>query len=181
MTSLLGAGPARLLRLMVCAGAGLPTLLAAQSPGRQQPPRCDAAEHRQLDFWLGRWDVTMRGRAAGTNLVTLEERGCLVHEHWSGAGGETGQSLNFYDRRDGQWHQVWVASTGNVLQLAGRYQDGTLTYHGQVQQADGGVIEHRLSFRRNADGTVRQLWETSADGGATWQVSFDGLYRKRRG
>ena len=28
-----------------------------------------------------------------------------------------------------------------------------------------------------SDGTVRQLWELSGDGGLTWQVLFDGLYR----
>lgn len=168
----------RLVRRTVWAVAVLaaPPLAAQSAPPK--PPRCDAPEHRQLDFWVGRWDVTVRGRTAGTNLVTSEEQGCLVHEHWAGAGGETGQSLNYYDRHDRQWHQVWMSSTGNALQLAGRYADGTLTYHGQVRQPDGRVQEHRLSFHRNADGTVRQLWETSSDGGASWQVSFDGLYRK---
>ena len=27
------------------------------------------------------------------------------------------------------------------------------------------------------DGSVRQLWEASQDGGATWSVLFDGLYQ----
>jgi hypothetical protein len=26
---------------------------------------------------------------------------------------------------------------------------------------------------------VRQLWEQSSDGGATWTVAFDGTYTKR--
>lgn len=145
------------------------------------PPDCRAAEHRQLDFWVGNWDVTMRGQPAGTNVVTLEEGGCLVHEHWIGAKGGTGQSFNFYDREDGKWHQVWVANTGNVLDLAGHYGDGTLTYLGERRQPDGTTLRHRLSFHANPDGTVRQLWETSSDGGATWAVIFDGLYTKRKG
>jgi hypothetical protein len=37
----------------------------------------------------------------------------------------------------------------------------------------------RLTFFNNPDGTVRQLWESSNDEGKTWQVAFDGLYRKR--
>jgi hypothetical protein len=29
------------------------------------------------------------------------------------------------------------------------------------------------------DGRVRQHWETSKDGGATWTTAFDGYYRRR--
>ena len=39
-------------------------------------------------------------------------------------------------------------------------------------------LEARLKLEPNADGTVRQLWETSSDDGKTWAASFDGLYRK---
>lgn len=154
--------------------------LAAQTSA-PAAPKCDTPEYRQLDFWVGNWDVTMRGRTAGANLVTLEERGCLVHEHWTGAGGGTGQSFNFFNRDDGAWHQVWVSSSGNVLNLTGHYADGTLTYLGENRRTDGTVLRHRLSFHANGDGSVRQLWETSSDSGATWTVSFDGQYTKRKG
>jgi len=154
--------------------------LAAQT-GAPPPPTCGAPEYRQLDFWVGRWDVTMRGQPAGANLVTLEESGCLVHEHWSGTRGGTGQSFNFFDRDDGAWHQVWVSSTGSVLNLTGHFADGTLTYLGENRRPDGTLLRHRLSFHANGDGTVRQLWETSSDSGATWAVSFDGHYTKRKG
>ena len=40
--------------------------------------------------WEGDWNVTdPTGKVAGTNLVTREEAGCLIHEHWSGGGGAT--------------------------------------------------------------------------------------------
>lgn len=71
-----------------------------------------------------------------------------------------------------------MSSTGNVLDLAGHYANGTLTYLGESRQPDGSTLRHRLSFRANPDGTVRQLWETSSDGGTTWATSFDGLYTK---
>lgn len=53
-----------------------PALTAQTAPSG--PPTCDAPEHRQLDFWVGSWDVTMRGKEAGTNVVTREESGCLI-------------------------------------------------------------------------------------------------------
>ena len=166
----------------MCPLSSIALLLTVVAPAASQsPPRCDDPKYRQLDFWVGDWNVTGGGKQAGTNLVTQEESGCLVHEHWTGAGGGTGQSFNFYDRDDGAWHQVWVSSNGNVLNLTGHYADGTLTYVGENRKPDGSTLRHRLSFHANPDGTVRQFWETSSDGGSTWATSFDGLYAKRKG
>ena len=156
----------------------LPATLTAQaSPAAFG---CPAAEHRQFDFWLGRWDVTVAGQPAGTNQISLEEDGCVLHEQWTGSRGGTGQSFNWYDRSDGRWHQVWVDNQGNALLLSGVYQGGRLTLTGTAPGPGGGPQDQRLSFFNNTDGTVRQLWETSSDGGSTWQTSFDGLYRKQR-
>ena len=161
-----------LLLALVLAPGGLAGQGAAPSFG------CREAPQRQFDFWVGRWDVTVGSNAAGTNEITLEEDGCLLHEHWAGSRGGTGQSLNWYDRATGQWHQVWVDNQGNGLQLAGRFSEGRLTLLGTAPGPDGKPQAQRLSFTPNADGSVRQLWETSSAGGATWQVSFDGLYRR---
>lgn len=154
-----------------------PLVMSAQT----SPPAfgCREAEHRQFDFWLGRWDVTVSGQAAGTNVITLEEEGCVLHEHWTGSRGGTGQSFNWYDRNGGKWHQVWVDNQGNYLHLTGEYRDGRLTLQGTAPGPSGAPQPQRLTFFRNADGTVRQLWETSPDEGKTWQAAFDGLYRKQ--
>lgn len=149
--------------------------------GQASPPRCDTPEFRQFDFWVGDWDVTVNGHQAGTNLVTLEEDGCVVHEHWKGARGGTGQSFNYFDRGDGKWHQMWVSNSGNTLFLTGSLVGDLLTLTGESKQADGTTVLNRLSFRNNPDHTVRQFWETSADGGKSWSPAFDGLYRKRKG
>jgi hypothetical protein len=170
---------ARMLVAFALGGsAGAPALLRSQT-APPAPPRCDTPEFRQFDFWVGDWNVTSGAQPVGTNLVPLEEDGCVVHEHCAGALGGTGQSFNYYDRVDRQWHQTWVSNSGNVLDLAGTLTGGALTLLGERRQLDGSVLRHRLRFRANPDGTVRQLWETSADAGATWSVSFDGLYRKK--
>jgi hypothetical protein len=41
-------------------------------------------------------------------------------------------------------------------------------------------VHHRVAWYDNPDGTVRQWWESSTDGGATWETAFDGLYRKKK-
>jgi len=153
-------------------------LFASAAAAPQMAMRCDAPQYRQLDFWVGDWNVTVGGKPAGTNAVTQEESGCLVHEHWAGAAGGTGQSFNFYDRTDDRWHQMWVSSTGNTLFLSGQYADGKLVYRGTAPGSNGAPAQQRLTFFRNADGTVRQLWESSSDG-KQWQTVFDGLYERK--
>ena len=153
--------------------------LGAQTP-LSGAPACAAPAYRQFDFWVGDWNVTVpAGGQAGTNDVTLEESGCVIHEHWKGAKGGTGQSFNFYDQSDQQWHQVWVDNQGSWLNLAGTYAGGKLTLTGQDRDATGKPEIQRLIFFNNPDGTVRQLWDASTDGGKTWTVQFDGLYQKR--
>jgi hypothetical protein len=170
-----------LSRFAVLASTLLTLSVVSVSSGQSAsaaPPTCDAAEYRQFDFWVGDWTVTTAAGRAGTNLVTLEEKGCLIHEHWQGARGGTGQSFNFFDRADGLWHQVWVSSTGSVLRFAGEYHDGRLVLRGDRTGRNGNTLHDRLTFFHNADGTVRQLWESSPDG-QRWQTVFDGLYTKQ--
>ncbi len=155
-------------------------ILALAGPmAAQSAPPCDSPDHRAFDFWVGDWDVTEKGKPAGTNLVTLEEGKCVVHEHWTGTSGSTGQSFNFFDRQIGQWRQVWIDNGGNPLDLRGSYQDGRMTLAG-VTPTPKGSIRQRIIFTNNPDGTVGQLWESSTDEGKTWSVAFDGLYRRKR-
>jgi len=157
------------------------TLAAAPLAAQGQAPvfGCTAPATRQFDFWIGDWNVTVGGKPAGTNQITVEEDGCVLHEHWKGSRGGTGQSFNFYDQQKGEWHQVWISNQGNFLHLVGRFADNRLVLEGSAPGADGQPQPQRLTFVRNDDGTVRQLWEASADTGRTWAVVFDGLYRRK--
>jgi hypothetical protein len=139
---------------------------------------CPGPEFHQFDFWVGQWDVTVQGKPAGSNTITQEEQGCLIHEHWTGAKGGTGQSFNFFDQSTKQWNQVWVDNSASSLRLAGTFADNQMRMTGVAPGPDGKPQQQRLTFFKNADGTVRQLWETSSDG-TSWQVAFDGLYRRK--
>ena len=90
--------------LSLCLALTPPTLAMA---GEQGP--CSSDTYRAFDFWVGDWQVhTPNGQLAGTNRITVDESGCLLTEHWRGSRGATGQSYNFYDPGDDQWHQLWV-------------------------------------------------------------------------
>jgi hypothetical protein len=161
----------------VSATAPSPGAPAAQGAG---VPTCDGAEHRQFDFWVGEWDVTApNGQLAGRNSITRELSGCVLHEHWTGTGGLRGESFNTWDRTRKRWHQTWVSSTGNLLVLEGGLVNGAMQMSGESMSPKG-PVHNRITWTPSPDGTVRQFWETSADGGKTWQVAFDGQYRRAK-
>ena len=159
-------------------------VLSAQEQAGDLAPRvahCAESGYRQFDFWIGEWQVTSGEEVAGTNAIRLVHGGCALMENWAGSGkdGITGSSLNIYDNARDRWHQTWVDARGTLLNLEGGLVDGSMVLSGERPAADGsGKVLHRITWIPGPDGSVRQLWEASRDGGDSWQVAFDGLYRR---
>jgi hypothetical protein len=170
--------------LIHCVGMLLPMVLLPAVLQAQQQPRqtCDGPEYRHFDFWIGEWNVTAEdGRTLGTNIITRVLDGCALLESWTGAAGGTGHSLNAWDRTTGKWRQTWIDNSGGRLELTGTLQGGgNMLLANQDTTAEGAVVRQRLSFEPTAYG-VRQKWERSRDDGKTWEVLFDGQYRRRAG
>ncbi len=144
----------------------------------QPPPPCSTEQHRQFDFWVGTWDVTQNGQPAGRNEIRLVHGDCALSENWASANGAfTGASLNMYDQATDRWHQTWVDTTGNLLELNGGLEDGSMVLSGKRPSQQGGEVLNRITFTPNEDGSVRQHWELSNDG-ENWTTAFDGLYVK---
>jgi len=152
-------------------------LLALGAPAFAAPTgaTCTDKLHHQFDFWIGAWQVSAGGKQVGTNRIDALLDGCALLENWVGAGGVRGHSLNFYDPTRGLWHQTWVDSTGTSLLLDGHFKDGGMVLS---SEKPGQRAADRITWTPNADGTVRQLWEHTDDGGAKWSVAFDGIYRR---
>jgi hypothetical protein len=141
---------------------------------------CEDPAFRQFDFWLGEWQVhSADGKLAGTNNITREYGGCVLHERYSTPRGYSGESLNTYDPGRQVWHQTWVDNQGTLLLLEGRTIKGGMRLEGQNVGADGKVTKHRITWTANADGSVRQFWE-STDATGEWTTAFDGKYTKRK-
>lgn len=155
-----------------------PIALAAQGA---PPQGCEGPSHREFDFWLGAWEVrTPQGAVAGTSRITSILGGCAIREEWSGVGGTIGESLNIFDAPAKRWHQTWVDNRGLLAQFDGaRSPDGTMILEGAARGPAGEPARSRMSFTPLPDGRVRQLWELSTDGGATWRPTFDGYYSRR--
>ncbi|MGH9937315.1 MAG: YybH family protein, partial [Blastocatellia bacterium] len=116
----------------------------------------------------------------GINSVQLILGQCVLFENWSGARGMSGKSFNIYNAAKGKWQQTWVDSSGNALELYGEFKDGAMRLVGEKPGPNGGKLIDRLTFLPLEGARVRQLWESSRDGGKTWNVVFDGLYIRKK-
>lgn len=170
-----------------CAIAGVTPPLMAQATAPQSPqtpavhPCAERAESRQLDFWAGRWKVYPWGARDTTVLLGTSEvapllERCSLLENWSGTRGGNGKSLNLYDPSTRRWRQLWVDDAGHVLDYAGEFRDGAMRFEGTTRDGAGKVTLRHMIFVRVAADSVRQIMESSADGGKTWKRGWDALY-----
>ena len=97
----------------------------AAAPATPPPPPCSAAENRQMDFWVGEWDLSFTN-ASGTpgtaiNRITRDELGaCVITEHFSQPDiAYVGRSHSLYDANKRKWVQTWVDNGGAYFALAG--------------------------------------------------------------
>jgi hypothetical protein len=146
---------------------------AAQSP-------CASPAFHQFDFWIGNWSVYdwSTKKPAGHNLVTSEFNGCVVQEHWTGSEGSRGSSFNTYDPQRKLWHQTWVDDQGQLIVIEGNLVNGSMVLSGSGVGRNGRHFRQRITWTPEPGGDVRQHWEVSRDGGATWKSVFDGRYTK---
>src|SRR3954454_13466265 len=84
-------------------------LLAAQAAGAAAPCRSTEVS-RNLDFWVGDWDVYFGSQLAGRDTVERVLDGCGVVERWDGGAGDQGMSLFTYDARKDLWTQNWITT-----------------------------------------------------------------------
>jgi hypothetical protein len=175
-------GAALAVAVLLLAPAGLAAQQPASAAPTPAPKPCGAPENRQFDFWLGSWSVVNpQGKTAGSSEIQSILGGCVLLENWSGAGGLTGKSFNIYDAEAKKWHQTWVDSSGSMLLLDGAFRDGKMVLSGTHRDEGKGAAVERITWSKigGDPNRVRQLWESSKDGGRTWTVAFDGTYIRK--
>lgn len=138
-------------------------------------------EYRAFDFWIGRWNVfDPAGNRIGKSRVESLLDSCALMENWTDARGNSGKSLNVYDRTTGRWRQLWVSDRGNVMDYAvGGPTDGAMRFEGVVRT--GGDVLRRMVFTPVAPDTVRQEIFQSEDDGASWTSQWTGIYVRAEG
>lgn len=137
---------------------------------------CTSPEHpeyRQFDFWIGEWQVTDRasGTPVGTSSVQLILNNCVIYENWTATNKTEGKSFNKYNPLAKQWEQYWVDGSPGRMFFTGHLE-------GNEMRLSSDTPRRHLTFFNQPNGTVRQFSEISNDGGKTFTVEYDFLYKK---
>lgn len=142
---------------------------------------CCTEQHKQFDFWLGDWQVLdTSGKQVGENTILKVEDNCIMTERWRSSSGSTGRSINFYDKTDNTWNQVWIDNKGGVLRLKGTYQNGSMVLKSERQKGKSGTYYYnQISWSLNNDKTVTQLWEIYNTQGKLLSTAFKGIYHQK--
>ena len=174
----------------------------ARSPAAQARPSgavsaCERPEYRQLDFWIGDWDLIVRspaGVAGGTRGPWTEERGenhvtavlggCGIAESFRSdgappAGRWAGLSLSRFVDAESRWRQAWIDDQGGFLTFAGGLEEGQMRLYGEPRSKDGVTTQMRMVFANVTPESLHWTWERTTDGGATWTPQLVIDYRRR--
>jgi hypothetical protein len=160
-------------------------LAAALTAASPAPVPCSDPSYHVLDFWIGHWEVRdAAGAAAGESLVEAVAEGCGLLERWSGTPGPKGRrfigiGLHYFDPTAGHWVQTWTDNRPGITSMQGMSGKAGFVYTWEIVDRQGRKAAKRYTLTKTADG-VRQLGESSTDGGATWSVDFDLRYLRHR-
>jgi hypothetical protein len=163
---------------------GIAIAVSALAFAQQPAPACDSPEARQLDFWVGEWDLAyvLQGKAGTSrNRVTKILDGCAILEEFSGAPGIKldGRSYSVFDAATRQWKQTWVDNTASYLDFSGGVADGRMVFSREA--ASGGrKFLQRMVFDDVKRDSFKWLWQRSDDGGATWTTQWEIDYKRVR-
>src|SRR5437868_2952215 len=161
-------------------------LASGQQAGASAPNPCAASEQRQLDFWVGDWDLSWPGNNAGEvqhgkNTIRRVLDGCVVEENFSGESEMhlRGKSVSIFDTRAGKWKQTWVDNEGGYLDFVGEFKDGQMILQREGIRPDGSKVLQRMVWKNISAGEFDWSWEASRDGGKTWQVNWPIHYKRK--
>lgn len=156
--------------------------LFAQQSAHSDP--CVAPEQKQLEFWVGEWDLTWPGAKAGetahgTNSIRRILDGCVVQENFSGGEAHLrGTSVSTYEGKSGKWKQTWVDNEGGYLDFVGEFKDGRMILAREAV-INGAKTLQRMVWKNITPTEFDWSWEASTDGGKTWQVQWPIHYKRR--
>ncbi len=161
----------------------LPLFITAQASPPKPPP-----ESHQFDFWLGEWnadgtsynlqDPKQTQKTTGTNRITREMNGFVVHEHFK-SPGFNGESWSVYVPAANGWRQTWVDDGGGYIPLRGSFEDGKMTLATPPNPASPDN-QSRMVFFNIEKNAFDWNWEKTADAGKIWQVQWHIHYTRKR-
>ena len=123
---------------------------------------------------------TADGKFVGSNHIERAQRGCVLIENWTSAGGGSGMSISYLDRTSDEWVQIWNAAGGTQINIRGGITDDGMRLAGTIHYVSSGATAgFRGVWTLLPDGRVRQYFEQSDDQGENWSPWFEGFYSRK--
>jgi hypothetical protein len=171
--------------VLFCLGPCLASF-GQNATGSAPPDLCAVPEQKQLEFWVGDWDLTWPGEKQGqtdhgTNSIHRVLDTCVVQENFSGGDAMhlRGISVSIFDVRSHKWKQTWVDNEGGYLDFVGEFKDGQMILARNAVRPDGTKVVQRMVYKNITPNEFDWSWEASKDGGKTWQVQWPIHYKRK--
>lgn len=161
----------------------------------QEAPSCESVpDYEKVRFIIGDWqayyggDPYFEGKRyrVGTNKIRATETGCAISESWASIGGVRGSSLFYYSEADETWKQVGIGpgseiESGEVYEklLTETDEEGMIRFQGEITTPSGSSYLERSTYKPLPDGSVHFHYESSRDGGETWEPVVVVVYGVR--
>ena len=150
-------------------------------------PCATDANYQRLAFWVGDWEVLdATGARYATQRVRTAVDACAITAEWTGRVGDKGLGMSAFDRRSGEWRQVYVSNqvpspTGVLLRKSDQSYSGPgVRFIPLLDPVDGNPARSRVTIMPLSDNRALQLFEDSPDGGKTWHTLFKAEHRPLR-
>lgn len=170
----------RRLVLLVAMGAWF-GLAPSHAVGATDSKPCSAnSESRQLDYWLGDWQLTRPAAESNTSKASLSLGNCLLVENWDNGIGHVGENIFAYTPDDKSWHGMFADNQGLVhVFVDGKVASGAAEFYGPNRGPDGKTVLNRVKLVRLTPNRVEHSREKSTDHGATRTTIFRGEYSRK--
>lgn len=136
--------------------------------------------YRSLDFWLGHWEVydNKTEQLVGHSQVSSIIDGMGIQEKSHSADGKFhGVGISKYNPETLRWNQMWVDNAGTTILLEGKVEKGEIVFTNE-ELKDGVKYKNKVNWKKQGDGSIRQIWNTTEAGKDDWKVNYDLTYRR---
>lgn len=154
---------------------------AASLPTLTTTACADNPKYHELDFTLGKWQVTTL-EGARRSVVTMASvlDGCAIYEVWARPAGEKGNGKAFltFSEYLGKWTYYWVSDKGAAIIYTGELvAPGNMRFVTEFP-TEKGMRRRHWSLITKPNGGVRELSRITDDDGESWRTEYDLQWAK---
>ena len=165
----------------------MPALAQSAAPAAAASAPVPAQAADLFDFWVGDWNLSWKNAdgtiGKGRNRITKILDGAVIEENFEADPGSNpppllkGRSLSV--RQNGVWRQAWADNQGGFFALRAQIDGSQRIFITDPVQRGGKTLVQRMVFHTIKADSLVWDWESSSDGGASWQRQWRIDYARR--